>query len=100
MVSANDRLKTQWEQTRTRAQEALPTLDGIRCKAKETLDDYPMAVVLATFGLGLGAGVAIGRILADSCMAPQQVTRDTVRQQVMDALARVLPESITRQFRA
>jgi hypothetical protein len=53
----------------------------------------PSAVI--AFGLGLGVGLALAGLLVPALPAPQQKMTERLGRQLVDALAAVLPESVT-----
>lgn len=65
-------------------------------RAEAALEDYPMAVALATFGIGLALGTAVGLMLSETVPEP----RRTLSQQTWDAMSQYLPESVLQKVRA
>lgn len=63
------------------------------------VSDYPISSVMIVFGVGLGAGVALGNLLSEPLTARPTLGRRTelaaeqVGRQVLDALGGVLPAS-------
>jgi hypothetical protein len=56
--------------------------------------------VALSFGIGLGVGIAIGGMIAAASSTPEPHRRAAERmgQQLLDALARVVPSSISDRF--
>jgi len=72
-----------------------PTLDWEDCqeRAMTAIHDYPVAISLATFGIGLALGAAVGLLLSESMSAPQR----TWSQQTWDSMSQYLPEAVRRK---
>jgi hypothetical protein len=81
-----------------RMQGHWPSLDWEECqeRALTAVHDYPMAIGLATFGIGLALGAAVGLILSESVPEP----RRTWSQQTWNAMSRYLPEAVMRKVQA
>jgi len=66
------------------------------------IEERPIAATLVVFGVGLGVGAAIGMMIG-GCMAERSIKEsdyETLTQNVMDNLSRMVPDVIARQFRA
>jgi hypothetical protein len=57
------------------------------------VEDYPIALVAATFVLGLGVGAMIGCAIADSTQTPPEHLATRLGRRVMDSLSDYIPES-------
>ena len=66
--------------------------------------NYPMSSVLVVFGIGLGAGVALGSLLSGSVTSRPTLVRRTEQaaeqlgRQMLDAVAGVLPASLAKHL--
>jgi len=74
-------------------------LNDIRDQAASTIEEYPLAVTLGMFGVGMAVGACLGMVLADTAFAPP-TQAETVAQKTLDALAQVLPDSVMRKIRS
>jgi hypothetical protein len=65
---------------------------------------YPLSSVLVVFGMGLGVGVALGSILGGPVMPRPSFAQRTglaaekLGRQMLDAIAGVLPESLSKHI--
>ena len=71
--------------------------------AAATLGEHPMTSVLMGFGLGLGVGLLLGTALAEPPRRRQWYEFDTsqaekVGQRVLDAIAGVLPDNVSKRL--
>jgi hypothetical protein len=101
MDGVQNRLRDQGERFLNRGSE-MPTWENVQCAATDMIDERPIAATLVVFGVGLGVGVALGTMLGE-CFAEQTVKRtnyETITQNVMDNLSRMVPEAVARHFRA
>lgn len=71
-----------------------PAMDSV----KEVIADRPMSSVVTVFGAGFAVGVLIGMSLAGSSPRRRQSTTERLGEQVLDAMSRVLPESLAKQI--
>ena len=66
---------------------------------KGVMHDRPMTSVATVFGAGFAIGLLIGTsLLADSSRRRRQSTVERLGEQVLDAVSRVLPESLAQQI--
>lgn len=81
-----------------RMQAHWPTLDWEECqdRALTAIHDYPLAISLATFGIGLALGAAVGLLLSEGIPA----SRRSWSQQTWDAMSPYLPEAVRRKVQA
>jgi hypothetical protein len=97
MVSINHRLKDQWENAKAEAGCAWSAVQNLPESALSAVDDRPLAMTFAAFGIGIGVGVALG-------MALQEMTRETPKpaesftRQAFQAMSHALPEAWSRQM--
>lgn len=75
-----------------------PSLDWEECqeRAVTAIHDYPVAIGLATFGIGLALGAAAGLLLSETVPAP----RRTFSQQTWDTMSQYLPDAVMRKIRS
>ena len=64
----------------------------------ELVNHYPFSAASIAFGLGLGLGVAIATMMTDSPRYEKRDYAHRVGQQVLQALANVLPESVSSRM--
>jgi hypothetical protein len=64
---------------------------------RETVEHHPVPATFVTFGVGMGIGVALGLLLAETVFQPPQ---PTLSQRTLDALSQVLPDSVMRTLRS
>lgn len=80
--------------------DGIPSLQSIGTAAESLIDERPVATTLVVFGLGVGLGTAIGMMLSDCLVGRSKATNvETLTQNVMDGLSRMVPDVISRQFR-
>lgn len=79
-----------------RMQGYLPSLEECQDRALTAVHDYPAAIALATFGIGLALGAAVGLLLSETVPAP----RRTWSQQTWDAMSQYLPEAVMQKVRS
>ena len=78
-----------------------PTARAV-AKSDGVVSDYPLSSVLVVFGVGLGIGVALGAMLGGPALPPPSLAKRTelaaekVGRQILDAIAGVLPESLSK----
>ena len=71
---------------------------------EDLVSQYPLSAILVVFGIGLGVGVALGNILGGPVMPRPSLGRRTglaaekLGRHVLDALAGVLPESLSKHI--
>jgi hypothetical protein len=92
------------------AQNTMPTSkkNAVSSQGKPSglISDYPISSVLIVFGIGLGAGVALGSLLSGSVTSEPTFGRRTelaaehLGRQVRDAIAAVLPTSVAKHIGA
>jgi hypothetical protein len=67
---------------------------------EETVEERPLSAVMLSFGLGVGIGIAIGSLIAASTTPaePHKRAAERMGQQMIDALARMVPNSLSERF--
>ncbi len=81
-----------------------PTVAHAVTKPEGLVSHYPLSSVLVVFGIGLGVGVALGSILGGPVVPPPSFGRRTelaaekLGRQMLDAIAGVLPESLSKHI--
>lgn len=72
--------------------------------AEGMVSQYPLASVLVAFGIGLGVGVALETILAEPLKSQPsfgqrtEIAAEKLGRQMLDAIAGVLPESLSKHI--
>jgi hypothetical protein len=65
----------------------------------ELVEDYPFSSVMVAFGAGLGAGLALALLMTDSPTTRRSKTARRIGQQVLDSMANLMPESLSKSLR-
>lgn len=88
-------------QATNRTEGYWPNANWDDCQERVTtaVSDYPMATALATFGIGLAIGAAVGVLIGDAGMSSPR-RPETLSQKTFDAMSQVLPESLMRRIRS
>jgi hypothetical protein len=100
MVSINHRLKDQWDYAKAEAGCAWSAVQHLPETALSAVDDRPLAMTFAAFGVGIGVGVALGMVIQESIAAAAPAPSDSWTRQAANAISQALPEAWARQFRA
>jgi hypothetical protein len=71
-----------------------------RCAAacESAIQDHPLAMTLAMFGVGMGLGVVIGSALAEPMGIRKQPVAENLGRKILDSIAEYLPASVARQL--
>lgn len=64
-------------------------------EANRFIQERPLTSVMAMFGAGLGAGVAVGCLLSRSTTAARSSMADEISRSIVSSISRVLPESLS-----
>jgi hypothetical protein len=80
----------------TKSQAGSVASDGV-------IGHYPFSSALVVFGIGLGVGVAIGRLFVAPSPPPSfgrraELAAERVGRQILDAVSGVVPESLARHL--
>jgi hypothetical protein len=68
--------------------------------SRELVQEHTASAALTAFGLGLGVGVALAWLISsDSRHQTESSTAARLGRQVLDAMAAVVPESLSRSGR-
>jgi len=94
MNYASNRLQGHW-----RSGGVTSMLNEIGDQAATTIEEYPLAVTLGMFGVGMAVGACLGMVLAETAFA-QPTQAETIAQKTLDALAQVLPASVMQKIRS
>jgi len=97
MVSINDRLKESWNDANSTASRAWSSLQHFPNSARECVDDQPVAMTFAAFGIGVGVGVALGLIFHEWSEA-STARSNSFANQAYDVMSHALPAAVARQF--
>ena len=71
-----------------------------RCAAaaESAIQEYPLAMTLAVFGVGLGLGAMVGSALAEPMGIRRQPTAENLGRKILDSIAEYLPASVQKQL--
>jgi len=93
------------QNSRSDADEHGSTLDELQNRMNEGVEqvqqivsDRPAASVALCFGLGFGLGILLSGLLVESVRPRRLSTTERLGQSMMDALSKVLPESISSRM--
>lgn len=71
------------------------TAHNVADSSKEFVEQHAISTTMAAFGLGVGAGIAIVLLLADSRHQQESSVAHRLGRQVLDALASGVPDKLT-----
>lgn len=83
----------------------MPTGTSVKntaAKPAGLVSHYPLSSVLVVFGIGLGVGVALGRMLGEPGMPRPslgqrtEIAAEKLGRQMRDAIVGVLPDSLSK----
>lgn len=93
------------QNSRSDADEQCSTLEDLQNRMSEGVEqvqqivsDRPAASVALCFGLGFGFGILLSGLLVESMRPRRLSTTERLGQSMMDALSKVLPESISSRM--
>ncbi len=73
-----------------------------KCAAacESAIQEHPLAMTLALFGVGLGLGVVVGSALAEpmGLRRPPQRTAENLGRKILDSISEYLPASVQKQL--
>jgi hypothetical protein len=71
-----------------------------RCQeaCENAMQEYPLAVTLGAFAVGLGLGAAVGAALARPLGFQHEVAAEKFGRRVLASIAEMLPESVQRHM--
>lgn len=70
-------------------------LENCRNEANRFIQERPLTSVMAMFGAGLGAGVAVGCLLSRSTTAARSSMADEIGRSIVSSISKVMPESMS-----
>ena len=62
---------------------------------REVMESYPVTSALIAFGLGLGTGLVLADLLTEQTPVREKRLTENLVRQLMDAISRVVPESLS-----
>lgn len=65
--------------------------------SREMVAEYPMAAAMVAFGVGFGLGIWLGSCLAEETREPVGFA-ERLGEQILEAVGRVLPESLAGRW--
>ena len=93
------------QNSRNEEQESSSTLEQVQTCISDSAEqmgqmvsDRPAASVAVFFGVGFGIGLLLSGLLVETVRPRRQSTTERLGQSMMDALSKVLPESISSRM--
>lgn len=71
------------------------TFEACCNEATRFIQERPLTSVMALFGAGLGAGVAVGCLLSRSSSTRRSSMADEIGRSIVDSISRVMPDSLS-----
>jgi hypothetical protein len=78
-------------------------MEGAVQRPKQAVEEYPISSMLVVFGVGLGVGVVLSQALCAPLMRafePEPSFTEKLGRSMYDAMASMMPESVTRRMSA
>ncbi|QDT54839.1 hypothetical protein Pan44_28770 [Caulifigura coniformis] len=75
-----------------------PMMSRCTAAAESAIQEHPLAMTLALFGVGLGLGVVVGSALAEPMGVRKQPTAENLGRKILDSIAEYLPASVQKQL--
>jgi len=71
-----------------------------RCAAacESAIQDHPLAMTFAMFGVGMGLGVLVGSALAEPMGLRKPPVAENLGRKILDSIAEYLPASVANQL--
>jgi len=76
----------------------MPMASRCAAAAESAIQEHPLAMTLAMFGVGLGLGVVVGSALAEPMGIRRQPTAENLGRKILDSIAEYLPASVQKQL--
>jgi len=76
----------------------MPMVSRCAAAAESAVQEYPLAMTLAVFGVGLGLGVVVGSAFAEPMGMRRQPTAENLGRKILDSIAEYLPASVQKQL--
>jgi hypothetical protein len=76
----------------------MPMASRCAAAAESAIQDHPLAMTLAMFGVGLGLGVVVGSALAEPMGIRREPTAENLGRKILDSIAEYLPASVQKQL--
>jgi hypothetical protein len=71
-------------------------MHSIQDESKEFVAEHAIPSALVVFGIGVGAGLAVASMLAESTSSRHNTMTQRLGQQMLDAMGRLLPDSLMK----
>ena len=75
-----------------------PMASRCAAAAESAIKEYPLAMTMAVFGVGLGFGFLVGNALAEPMGLRRQPTAENLGRKILDSIAEYLPASVQKQL--
>lgn len=75
-----------------------PMASRCAAAAESAIQDHPLAMTLAVFGVGMGLGVMLGNALAEPIGLRKQPVAENLGRKILDSIAEYLPASVQKQL--
>ena len=76
----------------------MPMASRCAAAAESAIQEHPLAMTMAMFGVGLGLGVVIGSALAEPMGIRKQPVAETLGRKILDSISEYLPASVQKQL--
>lgn len=71
-------------------------MDAITAQSKEFVEEHALPSAVIAFGVGVGAGIALASLLANSLPSRHTSVTQKLGRQVLDAMSAVMPDSLLK----
>ena len=75
-----------------------PMASRCAAAAESAIQDHPLAMTLAIFGVGMGLGVMLGSAIAEPIGLRKQPVAENLGRKILDSIAEYLPASVQKQL--
>jgi hypothetical protein len=77
----------------------MPMASKCAAACESAIQEHPLAMTMALFGVGLGVGVVVGSALAEPMgLRRPQRTAENLGRKILDSISEYLPASVQKQL--